>query len=147
MSTQSFWGVFREVFELQNGWVDIWFMRFHFRASIKPIFENHVLRAVSGPLRPLYETKISNRSLSVVYGSITLKFFQGLWELVRTSGSIPETKFKKRVFLGHPTQECLWNSVDVVRRTLCENESELILRDWIFIRWFSLTTLTLQPNL
>ena len=24
----------------QNGGVDIWFIRFHFRASIKPIFEN-----------------------------------------------------------------------------------------------------------
>ena len=61
----------------QNGGVDIWFMRFHFRASIKPIFENHVFRAVSGPFHPLYETKISNRSPSVVYGSITLKFFSG----------------------------------------------------------------------
>ena len=39
--------------------------------------------------------------LSVVYGSITLKFFRGLWELVRTSGSTKETKFKKSVFLGH----------------------------------------------
>ena len=27
---------------VKNGWVDIWFMRFHFRASIKPIFENHI---------------------------------------------------------------------------------------------------------
>ena len=34
---------------------------------------------------PLYEAKISNRSLSVVSGYITLKFFRGLWELVRTS--------------------------------------------------------------
>ena len=73
-------------------------MRFHFRASIKPIFENHVLSAVSGPFHPLYETKISNRSLSVVYGSITLNFFRGLWELVRTSGSTAETEFKKSVF-------------------------------------------------
>ena len=55
-------------------------MRFHFRASIKPIFENHVFRAVSGPFHTLYETKISNRSPSVVYGSITLKIFSGaLW--------------------------------------------------------------------
>ena len=52
-------------------------MRFHFRASIKPFFENHVFRAVLGPFHPLHETKISNRSLSVVYGSITLKFFFG----------------------------------------------------------------------
>ena len=52
-------------------------MRFHFRASFKPIFENHVFRGVSEPFHPLYEAKISNRSLSVVYGSITLKFFSG----------------------------------------------------------------------
>ena len=73
-------------------------MRFHFRANNKPNFENHVFRAVSGPFHPLYEPKISNRSLSVVYGSITLNFFPGLCELVRTSGSTAETKFKKRVF-------------------------------------------------
>ena len=36
-----------------------------------------IVRAVSGPFHPLYEPKISNRSLSVVYGSITLKFFSG----------------------------------------------------------------------
>ena len=34
-------------------------------------------RHVSEPFHPLYEAKISNRSLSVVYGSITLKFFSG----------------------------------------------------------------------
>ena len=61
----------------QNGGVDIWVMRFHFRVSIKPIFENHVFRAVLGPFHPLYETKNSNRSPSVVYGSITLIFFGG----------------------------------------------------------------------
>ena len=52
-------------------------MCFYFRGSIKPIFENHVFRAFAGPFHPLYEAKISNRSLSVVYGSITLKFFSG----------------------------------------------------------------------
>ena len=89
---------------LENGhfWVDILVMRFYFRASIKPIFENHVFRAVLGPFHPLYETKISNRSLSVVYGSITLNFFRGLWKLVRTSGSTDETKFKRSIFLGTP---------------------------------------------
>ena len=30
----------------QNGGEDIWFMRFHFRASIKPILDNHVFRPV-----------------------------------------------------------------------------------------------------
>ena len=35
----------------QNGGVDIWFMRFHFRVSIKPIFENH-FRAVYPLKRP-----------------------------------------------------------------------------------------------
>ena len=94
-------------------------MRFHFRASIKPIFENHVLRAVSGPFHPLYEPKISNRSLSVVYGSITLKFFRGLWELVRTSGSTAETKFKKSVFLGHPNEHLLAFSLGPFLSALC----------------------------
>ena len=77
-------------------------MRFHFRASIRPIFENHVLRAVSGPFHPLHEPKISNRSLSVVYMSITLKFFWG------ALGISPHQWFnrgneikKKGVFLGH----------------------------------------------
>ena len=73
-------------------------MCFHFRGSIKPIFENHVFRPVSEPFHPLYEAKISNRCQSVVYGSITLKFFRGLWELVRTSGSTAKTKFQKSVF-------------------------------------------------
>ena len=57
-----------------------------------------LLAKVSGPFHPLYDTKSSNRSPPVVYGSITLKFFRGLWELVRTSGSTAETKFKKSVF-------------------------------------------------
>ena len=84
-------------------------MRFHFRASIKPIFESHVLRAVSGPFHPLYEPKISNRSLSVVYGSITLKFFGGLRELVRTSGSTDEMKFEEKKFFGD-TLLCMANN-------------------------------------
>ena len=61
----------------QNGGVDSWVMCFHFRGSIKPIFENHVSRPVSEPFHPLYEAKISNPSPSVVYGSITLNFFRG----------------------------------------------------------------------
>ena len=87
-------------------------MRFHFRASIKPIFENHFFRAVSGPFHPLYETKISNRSPSVVYGSITLKFFRGLWEPFCTSGSTDETKFKKSVFFGTPY--CWWLYYNII---------------------------------
>ena len=84
-------------------------MHFHFWASFKPIFENHVFRALSEPFHPLYEAKISNRSLSVVYGSITLKFFRGLWELVPTSGSTAEKIFKKNVFLGHPSIHHTWH--------------------------------------
>ena len=61
--------------EAQNGGIEIWVMSFHFRASFKPIFENHVFRAVSPS--SLNEAKISNRSPSVVYGSITLKFVSG----------------------------------------------------------------------
>ena len=48
-----------------------------------------------GAVSPLYEAQISNCSLSVVYGSITLKFFRGLLEPVCTSGSTDETKLKK----------------------------------------------------
>ena len=86
----------------QNGWVDIWVMCFHFRASIKPIFENHVLRAVSGPFHPLYETKISNRSLSVVYGSITLKFFSGALGTSPHQWFNRDNKIQKKVFFGTP---------------------------------------------
>ena len=77
-------------------------MRFHFRASIRPIFENHVLRAVSGPFHPLYEPKISNRSLSVVYGSITLKFFSGALGTSPHQGFNRGNKIQKKCFLGHP---------------------------------------------
>ena len=61
----------------QNGWVDIWVMHFHFRASIKSILKNRIFSIVLGPFHHLYEAKISNCSLSVVYGSITLNFFGG----------------------------------------------------------------------
>ena len=87
----------------QNGGVDIWFMRFHFWASIKPIFENHVSRPVSGPFHPLYETKISNRPLSVVYGSITLKFFWGALGTSLHQWFDRGNKIQKKVFLGHPS--------------------------------------------
>ena len=84
MFTSPFWGVFHEVFRVRSS----------IRALKVPFCR---LAAFS----PLYEAKISNRSLSVVYGSITLKFFRGLWELVRTSGSTDETNFKKTCF-GKP---------------------------------------------
>ena len=86
----------------QNGWVDIWVMRFHFRASIKPVFESHVFRAVSGPFHPLYETKISNRWLSVVYGSITLKFFSWALGTISHQWFNRGNKIQKKVILGHP---------------------------------------------
>ena len=56
---------------------------------------------------PLYEAKISNRSLSVVYGSITLKFFSG------ALGTSPHQWFNrgneipKKRFLGHPIRQSL----------------------------------------
>ena len=87
----------------QNGWADIWVMRLHFQASIKPIFENHVLSAVSGPFHPLYETKISNRWLSVVYGSITLKFFSWALGTISHQWFNRGNKIQKKVFLGHPS--------------------------------------------
>ena len=85
-----FWHLKTGTFGKSARGVDMWVMRFHFRASIKPIFESHVFRAVSGPFHPLYETKISNRSLSVVYGSITLKFFSG------ALGTNPHQWFNRR---------------------------------------------------
>ena len=77
-------------------------MRFHFRASIRPIFENHVLIAVSGPFHPLYEAKISNRSLSVVYGSITLKFFSGALGTSPHQWFDRGNKIQKKCFFGTP---------------------------------------------
>ena len=47
----------------QNGWVDIWFMRFHFWASIRPFFENHVFRAVSETFYPLKRPETSKNPL------------------------------------------------------------------------------------
>ena len=89
----------------KNCGVDSWVMCFHFRGSIKPIFENHVFRPISEPFHPLYEAKISNRSLSVVYGSITLKFFSG------ALGTSPHQWFnrgneiQKKCFLWHPNED------------------------------------------
>ena len=90
-------------------------MRFHFWASIKPIFENHVLSAVSGPFHPLYETKISNRWLSVVYGSITLKFFSWALGTISHQWFNRGNKIQKKVFLGHPIVNIL-NSMNKARR-------------------------------
>ena len=80
-------------------------MRFHFQASIKPIFENHVFRAVSGPFHPLYETKISNRWPSVVYGSITLKFFSWALGTISHQWFNRGNKIQKKCFLGHPIDQ------------------------------------------
>ena len=77
-------------------------MCFHFRGSIKPIFENHVFRPVSEPFHPLYEAKISNRSLSVVYGSITLKFFSGALGTSPHQWFNRRNEIQKKCFLGHP---------------------------------------------
>ena len=117
MSTQLFWGVFREVFGVhskiwalqvtlfalengtfcksarfqvpkngtssaqifewtpktsrdtpQNGGVDSWFMRFHFRASIKPIFENQVFRPVFEAFYPLKRPKTKKWLRSLNFG-------------------------------------------------------------------------------
>ena len=84
----------------QNDGVGFWFMRFHFRASNKPIFENHVFRAVSGPFHPLYETKISNRSPSVVYGSITLEIFSGALGTSPHQWFNQGNKIQKKCFFG-----------------------------------------------
>ena len=44
----------------QNGWVDIWFMRFGFWVDLRQILENRVLFAVFGLFYPVNEAKISN---------------------------------------------------------------------------------------
>ena len=131
----------------QNGWVDIWVMRFHFRASIKPIFENHVFRAVSGPFHPLYETKISNRWLSVVYGSITLKFFSG------ALGTSPHQWFNRgneiqtNCFLGHhieywPCFKWTKSTSSVVRKrkhwpgAMCWHQEDYSVPEIIAAPWY-----------
>ena len=73
-------------------------MRFHFRASIKPIFENRIFFIVLEAFYPPYEAKISNRCLSVVYGSLTLNFFVGFGNYFA-----PVVNRGNDVFLGHPT--------------------------------------------
>ena len=50
-------------------------MRFHFRASIKPFFENHVFRAVWSPFYPLKRPKNENGWQIFIYGSMLLNFF------------------------------------------------------------------------
>ena len=45
----------------QNGWVDIWFMRFGFWVGFKPILENPVFFAVLEPFYPVNEAKTSNQ--------------------------------------------------------------------------------------
>ena len=52
----------------QNGWVDIWVMRFHFQASIKPIFENQVFRPVFEPFYPLKRPKTKKWLRSLNFG-------------------------------------------------------------------------------
>ena len=86
----------------QNGGVDSWVMRFHFWASFKPIFDNHVFRAVSEPFHPLYEAKISNCSPSVVYGSITLKFFSGALGTSPHQWFNRQNEIQKKCFFGTP---------------------------------------------
>ena len=89
----------------QNGWVDIWVMRFHFRASIKPIFENHVFRAVWSPFYPLKRPKNENGLPRIVYGSINLKIvFWGLHtnlQVPRTWRSKIQTFFFLEQAIGH----------------------------------------------
>ena len=41
-----------------NGWVDIWVMRFHFRASTKTILKNPIFSIILEPFHPLNEAKI-----------------------------------------------------------------------------------------
>merc|ERR1711954_206079 len=58
----------------QNGGVDIWIMHFHFRASMKPNFENCLFQLRQELFYHYHKPKHKNRSHNVVYGSIMLKF-------------------------------------------------------------------------
>ena len=75
-----------------------------------------VLRAVSGPFHPLYETKISNRPLSVVYGSITLKFFLGALGISPHQWFNRGNKIQKKKKLGrhlpYQVQKCPFSSAN-----------------------------------
>ena len=55
-----------------------------------PFLDLGARSAISEPFHPLYEAKISNRCQSVVYGSITLKFFSG------ALGTSPHQWFNRR---------------------------------------------------
>ena len=97
MSTPPFWGVFREVFGVrskiwalevpffgtpQNGGVDIWFIRFHFWASTKPIFENCIFQLLRGLFSHYHGPQTSSGLPSGIYGSINLKLV--FWALLTT---------------------------------------------------------------
>ena len=57
----------------QNGGVDIWFMRFHFWASIKHILKNRIFSVVLGLFYPLNEPKTKSVVQSAKYRVIGLK--------------------------------------------------------------------------
>ena len=66
----------------------------------------HLKRGTFGnvlePFYPLYEAKISNRSLSVVYGSVTLIFLWAL-ETISHQWFNRGNDARQVFFLGHPT--------------------------------------------
>ena len=43
------------------------------------------------------------------YTVYNAEIFCGLWTPIRTSDSTAEAKFKKSVFLGHPTAQCTYH--------------------------------------
>ena len=89
----------RDYLYAQNGGVDSPVMCFHFRASIKRVFKNFIFSIVLEAFYLLYEAKISNRSLSVVYVSWHWNF-PGVW------GTIPR-KRKRKEKMGHPMKHGL----------------------------------------
>ena len=92
------------VFTCQKKAIDIWVMRFHFRASIKPIFENHVFRAVWSPFYPLKRPKNENGLPRIVYGSINLKIV--FWGL-KTNLQVPQIwRSKIQTFFVFGTGYC-----------------------------------------
>ena len=66
----------------QNGGVDIWFIRFHFWASSKPIFENYLFYVCQELFSHYHGPQTSSGLPSGIYGSINLKIV--FWALLTT---------------------------------------------------------------
>ena len=89
-----------------NGGVDLWdwVIRFHFRASIKPILKNSIFFIVLEPFSPLQRPKSKNGWNFFVYGSINMNFFVVVL-LTYAHHWLNWLNLKIRFFLGHPNSQ------------------------------------------